>query len=341
MVDHAFFKKSKSFTIREIADLTGSDVPDGVKKDFVLNDLSALKTAKPDELSFLDNAKYKGDFLVTKAGACFVSPNMVEHTPKGTIPLITKTPYKAYALTAQKFYPVEKPSSQVAASAFVHDNAKIGQNSTIMHGVYIGEGVEIGDNVWIEPNAVIDDNTKIGNDCRIGNNVSITHAIIGNNVRLYPGVRIGQDGFGFAIDPMGHVKVPQLGRVIIHDSVEIGANTTIDRGAGPDTIIGLGTWIDNLVQIGHNVEIGRGCIIVSQVGISGSTKIGDFVALGGQVGIAGHLKIGTGAQVAAQSGVMRDIPAGETQAGSPAFPSKQHFRHIAALNRLINTKKSD
>ena len=158
---------------------------------------------------------------------------------------------------------------------------------------------------------------------------------------LYPGVRIGQDGFGFAIDPAGHVKVPQLGRVKIGNHIEIGANTTIDRGAGPDTEIGDGTWIDNLVQIGHNVRIGRGCVIVSQVGISGSTQIGDFVAIGGQAGIAGHLNIGSGARIGAQSGVMNDIPHMSEYMGSPAFPKTQFFRQVAALNRLIKKKKKD
>ncbi len=152
-------------------------------------------------------------------------------------------------------------------------------------------------------------------------------------------MRVGQDGFGFAIDAAGHVRVPQLGRVLIHDGVQIGANTTIDRGAGPDTIIGAGTWIDNLVQIGHNVQIGRGCIIVAQVGISGSTVLEDFVALGGQTGVAGHLRIGSGAQVAAQSGVMRDIPVGESQMGSPAVPSKTHMRQLATLKQLIKKNK--
>ncbi|MFP4464344.1 MAG: UDP-3-O-(3-hydroxymyristoyl)glucosamine N-acyltransferase, partial [Alphaproteobacteria bacterium] len=207
--------------------------------------------------------------------------------------------------------------------------------------VYIGQGVEIGNQVWIEAGAVIQEGVKIGNRCRIGAGACVSHALIGDHVRLYPGVRVGQDGFGFAIDPAGHVKVPQLGRVIIEDHVEIGANTTIDRGAGPDTVIGQGTWIDNLVQIGHNVKIGRGCVIVAQVGISGSTIIEDFVAIGGQAGIAGHLRVGSGAKIAAQSGVMNNLEARKEYMGSPAFPKMQFFRHVAALNRLIKKEKKD
>jgi len=192
----------------------------------------------------------------------------------------------------------------------------------------------IGDNGWVEAGAHIDENVTIGARCRIGSNASLSHAVLDDHVRLYPGVRVGQDGFGFAIDPSGYVKVPQLGRVLIGSHVEIGANTTIDRGAGPDTVIGQGTWIDNLVQIGHNVKIGKGCVIVAQVGISGSTVIDDYVVIGGQVGIAGHLHIGSGVRIAAQSGVMKNIPAGQEMMGSPAMPIKDHMRQIIALKRL-------
>jgi UDP-3-O-[3-hydroxymyristoyl] glucosamine N-acyltransferase len=152
---------------------------------------------------------------------------------------------------------------------------------------------------------------------------------------------VGRPGFGFAIDPAGFVSVPQLGRVVIEDGVEIGANTTIDRGAGPDTVIGAGTRIDNLVQIGHNVQIGRNCIIVSQTGISGSTKFGDFVMAGGQSGFAGHLTVGNGAKIAAQSGIMRDIPAGAEVMGYPATDLKQFMRQVATLSRLSVRKKGE
>jgi len=178
----------------------------------------------------------------------------------------------------------------------------------------------------------------LGADVRVGANVSISHALIGARVRLYPGVRIGQDGFGFALDPARFIKVPQLGRVIIEDDVEVGANTTIDRGAVPDTIIGAGTMIDNLVQIGHNVQIGRGCVLVSQVGISGSTRLGDHVMIGGQAGLSGHLTIGSGARIGAQAGVMRDVAPGETVLGAPALPMREFFRQVAALQRLAKKK---
>ncbi len=345
MADPDFFLKSKSFSISDIVNALQDKVKIEVQnsdsaESVTLDDVSALKDAQDNHLSFLDNIKYKDDFKETSAGACFVSHQMVDLAPKGVVCLVTKSPYKAYALAAQAFYPVNKPHAYTHPTSVIEDNADIGENAYIGANAYIGHNVKIGKNVWIEANAVISDSVQIGDNCHIGANVSISHAILKDYIRLYPGARIGQDGFGFAIDPAGHVKVPQLGRVIIEDHVEIGANTTIDRGAGPDTIIGTGTWIDNLVQIGHNVQIGRGCIIVAQVGISGSTQIGDYVAIGGQAGIAGHLKIGTAARIGAQSGVMNDLSPMTEYMGSPAVPKGQFFRQVATLNRLIKKKKN-
>ncbi|MEO5365332.1 MAG: UDP-3-O-(3-hydroxymyristoyl)glucosamine N-acyltransferase [Magnetococcus sp. WYHC-3] len=339
MADPRFFKKASSFTIAELAAISGAQPADGVDVNYALDDLAALDQAGPKELSFLDNVKYKAAFQATKAGACFVHPDLAALAPAGVRLLLSRHPYKAYALAAQAFYPQGQPEAAVSPLASVVPSAVIGEGCTIEAGVVIKAGAHIGAGCWIEANTVIGENVVLGQKVRIGANATLSHCIIGDYTRLYPGVRIGQDGFGFAIDPSGHVKVPQLGRVIIEEHVEIGANTTIDRGAGPDTVIGQGTWIDNLVQIGHNVKIGRGCIIVAQVGISGSTEIGDFVAIGGQVGLAGHLKVGKGARIAAQSGVMRDIPAGEEQMGSPSLPLRQYMKQVALLKRLI--KKGD
>lgn len=342
MADPRFFKKSKSFSVSEIAEISGCALSGGDDPSFILEDVAPLQNAENTHVSFLDNIKYKDDFFKTKAGACFISSAMEEYAPNHTICLVTDTPYRAYALTAQAFYPeIYAEQGLIAETASIDKTANIGKNVTLGHSVVIGENVIIGDHTRIDAHSVIQNNVTIGSHCNIGCNVSVSHALVGNYVRLYPGARVGQDGFGFAISPTGHVKVPQLGRVILEDHVEIGANATIDRGSGPDTIIGQGTWIDNLVQIGHNVRIGRGCVIVAQVGISGSAKIEDYVAIGGQVGIAGHITIGQGARVGAQAGVISDVPAGEEYLGSPAFPKSQFFRQVAALNRLIKRKKHD
>lgn len=338
MADSHFFTRAAPKTLGELAQLSGADFGSGSDSSYVIHDVAALDKAGKDQISFLDNIKYKENFLTTGAGACIVSPDMAALAPAGVHLLVSKNPYKAYALVAQAFYPDTPPDARIAPSACIHDSAIVGKGCVIDDNAVIGEGAEIGEGAWIGANAAIGRRVKIGARTRIGANAVISHATIGSNVRIYPGCCIGQDGFGFAIDPAGHVKVPQLGRVIIHDSVEIGANTTIDRGSGPDTVIGQGTWIDNLVQIGHNVQVGRGCVIVSQVGISGSTVLEDFVVLAGQVGVAGHLRIGRGARIAAKSGILRDVPAGSELMGYPAIPIKQFFRQTAYLNRLLTKK---
>lgn len=341
MADTRFFKKSQSYSIAEIAKITQAEISAGGTSSLMLRDVSPLQDAQDDQLSFLDNIKYKEDFKTTSAGACFVSPKMLEHAPDGLTCLVTENPYKAYALSAQAFYPhtVLTGKAHISDSAYIDKNAKIGDGCYIGPNTYIGPNVEIGSNSHIDVNASILDGVSIGKNTKVGANASISHSLIGDFVNIYPGARIGQDGFGFAIDPQGHVKVPQLGRVLIKDHVEIGANTTIDRGAGPDTIIGQGTWIDNLVQIGHNVVIGRGCVIVAQVGISGSATIEDYVVIGGQAGIAGHITIETGVRIGAQSGVMSTLKSGKEYLGSPAVPKNDFFKQVAMLNRLIKKKK--
>jgi UDP-3-O-[3-hydroxymyristoyl] glucosamine N-acyltransferase len=222
----------------------------------------------------------------------------------------------------------------VSPNASVHPEARLETGVIVDPGAVIGPRAEIGAGTVIGANAVIGADVRIGRDCSIGPNASVLHALLGDRVILHPGVRVGQDGFGFAMSPRGHMKVPQTGRVVIQDDVEIGANSTIDRGANRDTVIGEGAKIDNLVQIGHNVVIGRHCVVVAQVGISGSCEIGDFVAIGGQAGVAGHLKIGAGAQIGASSGVMNDVPAGQVWIGAPAQPVKDFWREVAAMRKL-------
>jgi len=341
MADRRFFTLAGSFQLGQLAEMTGSALSDPSRAGMVVADVAPLDTAEKTHLSFLDNKKYVDAFRTTKAGACFVRPELAEFAPASTVCLTNKNPYKAYALAAQAFYPAEKPKSFRAASAAVDGSATIGADCVIEDGVIIGANVKIGSRCRIQAHAVIRQGVEIGDDCDIGPHVTITHALIGAKVRLHHGVCIGRQGFGFAIDPAGFIAVPQLGRVIIESDVEIGANTTVDRGAGPDTVIGQGTRIDNLVQIGHNVKIGKGCVIVAQVGISGSTQVGDYAMLGGQAGIAGHIVIGSGAKIAAQSGIMRDIPAGGEYMGSPAVPIRQSMKQTAVLAKLATKKKGN
>jgi UDP-3-O-[3-hydroxymyristoyl] glucosamine N-acyltransferase len=199
-------------------------------------------------------------------------------------------------------------------------------------------GAEVGAYCRIGPNAVIGAGVVLGERCVIGAGASLSHCLVGARVTIYPGARIGQDGFGFAMDAEGHVRLPQLGRVVIEDDVEVGANSTIDRGAGPDTVIGRGAMIDNLVQIGHNVQVGRGAVIVAQAGVAGSTKLGDFAVLAAKAGVAGHLTIGAGAKIAANAGVMRDVDPGAEVVGAPAIPKRQFFRQQVMLARLAEGK---
>lgn len=339
MADPRFFKAPKPMTLAQIAAVSGCVLQPEAAADKLIHDVAALHMAGADHVTFFDNKKYSNLFEKTTAGACFVSADDVAKAPKGIALLVSKNPYKSYALAAQKFYPEPTWSkSVIAPNAYIDPTASIGANCIIDHNVYVGRHAKIGPNSWIKPNTVVGPGVEVGSNALIGSSCSLSHCILGDYVRLLPGVRIGQDGFGFAIDPAGHVPVPQLGRVVVGNRVWIGANSTIDRGAGPDTIIGDGCMIDNLVQIGHNVKIGKHVVIVAQVGISGSTEIEDYAVLAGQVGVAGHLKIGRGARIAAQSGLMKDVEAGAEMMGSPAVPLRDYFRQVATLSNLSKKK---
>ena len=338
MADPRFFTVAGPYTLARLAEISGAELAPGVNGALEIQDVAALDVAGAGEISFLDNRKYAASFATSRAAAAIVHPDMADKAPAGMALLLSKDPYRAYARVAQAFYPQPAFDCWVAPTAHVDPTATLGEGCRLEWGAVIGAGAEIGARCRIGANAVIGDGVVLGDDCIIGANATVQFALIGSRVNIYPGARIGQDGFGFAMGPQGHLKVPQLGRVVIGDNVEVGANSTIDRGAGPDTVIGAGCMIDNLVQIGHNVQLGRGCVIVAQVGISGSTKLGDFVAAGGQAGIAGHLTIGPGARIAAQAGVAKSIGAGETVGGTPAVPQMEWLRQSAALSKLIRRK---
>lgn len=338
MADRRFFTLAGPLTIAEIAQRVGADIAGAAETQRLLRDVAPLETATPDDLSFLDNRRYLDALARTRAGAVIVTAKLATNAPPGATLLLSDQPYRAYALAAQAFYPEPPPEAGIAPSAVIDKTAVLGEGCAIEANVVIGPEARLGRRCSIGANSVIAAAVVLGDDVRVGANASLSHCLIGSRVRIYPGARIGQDGFGFAPDPNAPVKVPQLGRVIVGDDVEIGANTTVDRGAGPDTVIGSGTMIDNLVQIGHNVQIGRGCVIVAQVGISGSTRLGDYVMIGGQGGLVGHLEIGDGARIAAQSGVYRDVKAGDTVCGSPAIPINEFHYMMEFIRRLAKKK---
>ncbi len=338
MADPRFFDNQGPFKIGSLAELADVALAEGVDPERIIHDIGPLETAGPEDLSFLDNTAYVDAFAQSRAGACVVDPKFREGAPEGMDLLLAPHPYLAYARIAQCFYPAREPVAGIAASAHIAPTAMIGEGCEVGENTVIGANVEIGRRSRIDANVVVSVGVVLGDECCLHAGVVVSHSLIGDRVTLFPGAKLGQDGFGLALNPDGHILVPQVGRVIIGDDCVIGANATIDRGHVHDTVMGPGCWIDNQVQIGHNVELGRGCVIVAQAGISGSTKLGDMVALGGQAGLTGHLQIGAGAQIGAQSGVMADIPAGARVVGSPAQPVREFFRQVAVLRRLGQQK---
>lgn len=329
--DARFFARSGPFSLAAVAGAASGRAAD---VDLLLTGVAPLQSAGPSEVSFLDNRRYASALKDTHAGAVIVHPDMVDRVPPTTVPIITVSPYEGWARVAALFHPksVESPgiheSAVVDPSVRVDPSAEIGPFCVVEAGAEIGARCRLGSHVSIGPGVIV------GPDCRVGAHASLSHAVVGSRVYIYPGARVGQEGFGFASTATGFLTIPQLGRVILEDDVEIGANSTIDRGSTGDTIIGAGTRIDNLVQIAHNVHLGRCCVVVAQVGIAGSTVVEDFVQLGGQSAIAGHLHVGAGAKIGAQSGVMSDVPAGEVLLGTPAQPRRKFFEQIAILRRL-------
>jgi UDP-3-O-[3-hydroxymyristoyl] glucosamine N-acyltransferase len=335
-------QSNRVLTIEQIAALTRAKPRAGDPLDRRIGNIAPLDTAVASDISFIDNAKYLDAFAATRAGACFVGPRFEAKAPQGgPVVLVTPHPYPAFVAVARALFPdALRPASLFGVTgrskdARVHPSAHIEAGVTIDPFAVIGPDAEIGAGTVIAAGAVIGPGVCIGRDCAVGANATVVHALIGDRVIIHAGARVGLDGFGYLPGPRGHQKIPQTRRVIIQDDVEIGANSTIDRGSTRDTVIGEGTKIDNLVQIGHNTSIGRHCVLVSQTGISGSVKVGDYVMMGGQVGVADHVTIGDGAMLGGRAGVTSSVPAGARYAGWPAEPSRKWLRGIGLLRRMV------
>jgi len=339
MASTLFFKPRGPSTLAEIAALTEAELVDPSRADHVITGIASLDEAGPMHLSFFENLNYVSQLEQTRAGACLVPERFEQRVPPHVTVLRAKSPIRSFVAYARHLHhDAMRPQSSfdlsgVAASAVIHPTACLEDEVTVDPLAVIGPDVEIGSGTIIGAGAVIAAGVKIGRDCNVGANTTIQFSLIGNNVLIHPGCHIGQDGFRFVF-ARTHQKVPQVGRVIIQNDVEIGSGTTVDRGGLRDTVIGEGTKIDNQVQVGHNVIIGRHCVIAAQCGLAGSLTLGDNVALGAKVGINNHVMIGDGAQITAMSAVKDSVPPGERWGGFFAKPTKQWFREILAVERL-------
>ncbi len=333
-VDPRFFGAARPLALADIAAAAFGRLPDGVDPARRLGGVAPLDQAGPEDVSFLDNRRYADMLRAIRAGAVVLAEAMAGAAPTGCVPIVSSSPYLGFARVARLFHPAPVPLAGIHPSAVVAPDAEIGEGTEIGPLAVIGAGARIGPRCRIGPHAVIGAAVELGEGCEIHAHASISHAIAGRRVVLHPGARVGQEGFGFSATSDGRYEtMPQLGRVLLGDEVEIGANACVDRGSQGDTVLGPGTRLDNLVQVGHNVRTGRSTVLVAQSGISGSTRLGDFVVVAAQAGLTGHLSVGDRARIGAQAGVIENVPPGTDVLGSPAWPVREFWRAIARLRR--------
>ncbi len=326
-------ERACTLTALAIADIVGGELAGA--PDTTVSGVAPLDRAGPGDISFVGQPRYASLFRKTRAGVVLITADLAD-SPSGVLSrVVVDRPHEALIQLLPKLYPEVERAPSIHPTARVGRGARIGSGVSLDEYAVVGAGASLGDGAWVGAHAVIGEGVSVGEKSRIYANVTIYSGTdIGARVRVHSGAVLGSDGFGYVFRDGEHAKIPHVGRCIIGDDVEIGANTTVDRGSIGDTEIGAGTKIDNLVQIGHNVRIGRLCLIISQVGISGSAHIEDGCVLGGQAGIGGHITIGAGARIAGQAGVFGDVPAGESWSGYPARPHRESLRATGALLKL-------
>jgi UDP-3-O-[3-hydroxymyristoyl] glucosamine N-acyltransferase len=340
MTDPVFFVPTRRYTALEVANLTGAELADPGHAAVEITGIASASEGGEGMLVYVEGKGNARLAEAVEAAAVLCAADIAAKVRPGVAVLVARRPQAAFATIGRLMFPAAASPAAltgetgISPRAFVHPTARLEPGVVVEAGAVIGPEVAIGSGTIVAPNAVIGRLCQIGRDCYVGPGASLQATLAGDRVIIHAGARIGQDGFGFVAGASGPERVPQIGRVVIQDNVEIGANATVDRGAMADTVIGENSKIDNLVQIAHNVRIGRNCLIAGLVGISGSVVVEDNVVMGGGVGIADHLTIGAGAQLAAGSGFMHDVPPGEVWAGYPAEPMGAMMRSIATLRKL-------
>jgi len=321
MSNTIFFEPKGPFYLNDLS----NDIPKDVKK-IKIYDIKTLDKATSKDLTFLNSINYKEHSVKTKAAACITKKNLEQFLPKQCIKIFVENVLFSTAKISKKFYPnsdLDYPDKSLVDSKKISSkfsSVTFGKNN------FIGKGVKIGSKTLIGSNTIIEHDVKIGKNCLIGSNVTIKNTIMNDNVVIQDGCKIGVKGFGFVPLKDKNFRFPHIGRVILKDNVELGANCTIDRGSIGDTVIGENTFLDNQVHMAHNVRVGKNCMIAGQVGFAGSSTIGNNVSIGGQAGVSGHLKIGNNVRIGGGSGVVKDVPDNTTVMGYPAVPLKEFLK---------------